>query len=123
MLYARNDGLAASGPVRLPAAPGADAGAERPFDPGLVPFIRVDQRAALSGYLGRTGPKALALGPATEAMASARARTTLRPARRRWPNASTKADPVSSMPKATKLCWASIREATFDMCVLLKAWH
>jgi hypothetical protein len=69
ILYARGDGLGASGASGFqPPHPPMLARGGR-FDPGLVPFIRDDQRAGLAGYRAQKGPKALAVGPASESFA------------------------------------------------------
>jgi hypothetical protein len=69
ILYARTDGLAASGPSGFPPIHPPMLARSGRFDPALVPFIRDDQRAALAAYRTKTGAKALAVGPATEAVA------------------------------------------------------
>lgn len=69
VLYARNDGLAASGPAGFPPLHPPMLVRDGRFDPAFVPFIRDDQRKSLDSYLARTGAKALALGPANEAFA------------------------------------------------------
>jgi hypothetical protein len=66
MLYARGDGLAASGPSGFPPLHPPLLARVGRFDPGLVPFIRDDQRVGLASYRTQSGAKALALGPATE---------------------------------------------------------
>jgi len=69
MLYARNDGLAASGAAGLPPLHPPTLARSGIVDPALVPFIRDDQRAGLALYRAQRGPKALALGPAMESFA------------------------------------------------------
>jgi hypothetical protein len=72
ILDARNDGLAASGAAGFPPLHPPMLARSGRFDPALVPFIRDDQRAALASYPGLNGPKALAVGPATESVAIGR---------------------------------------------------
>jgi hypothetical protein len=69
MLYARGDGLAASGASGFPPLHPPMVARDGAFDPDLVPFLREDQRAGLAGYRRQSGPKALALGPETETYA------------------------------------------------------
>lgn len=72
ILDARNDGLAASGAAGFPSLHPPMLARSGRFDPALVPFIRDDQRAQLASYGGLNGPKALAVGPATESVAIGR---------------------------------------------------
>ena len=68
ILYARNENLAAagaSGQASLHPAILVRSGA---VDPATAPFIRADQRTRIAAYLRLPDPKALALGPDTEAI-------------------------------------------------------
>jgi|GEM_PF-293657 hypothetical protein len=69
ILYARGDGIGASGAAGFPPLHPPMLARSGGFDPALVPFIRDDERAGLDAYRSQGGAKALALGPATESWA------------------------------------------------------
>jgi len=68
ILYARNENLAAAGPSSQASIHPAILVRSGSVDPGMVPFIRADQRSRIAAYLRQPDPKALALGPDTEAI-------------------------------------------------------
>jgi hypothetical protein len=68
ILYARNAGLAAAGAAGLPEIHPPMLIRTGPVEAATVPFIRDDQRPLIAAYLARPSPKALALGPDTEAI-------------------------------------------------------
>lgn len=68
VLYARNDDLAAAGPAGQPPLHPSMLVRAGPVSPATVPFIRDEQRDRIKAYLQLPGPKALALGPDSEAI-------------------------------------------------------
>jgi len=68
ILFARGDGLSASGPSGYAPIHPPMLQRSGTFDVATVPFIRDDQRSAILAYTRQAGPKALALGPDSEAI-------------------------------------------------------
>jgi hypothetical protein len=68
VLYARNEALAASGASGQPSVHPSMLVRGGSVDPATTPFIRDTQRPRIAAYLRQAGPKALALGPDTEAI-------------------------------------------------------